>query len=76
MNRQCDGKNCKCSFLRFNTYFATMRFDGILAQTQAKACSLPRWFSGQELLKDFIEYFLGNTVAVVFYTYQNFAPIP
>ncbi len=44
----------------------------IVAKRQTKSCTLSRGFGGKEGLKDFINYFLRNTIAIIHYTDFNF----
>ena len=39
---------------------------------KTQSCSLPCWFGSEEWLKNFIQYFLRNTVAIIFNSYLNF----
>ena len=67
----------KPSFFRFNFQLAPMPFNDVITQAQTKSRSLPGGLCGEEGLKDFIQYFLWNSFAII--ANPNFnapAPIP
>src|SRR4030095_1363984 len=61
------------TFFRFDFDFSTMCFNNIVRQTQSQSSSLTRWLGRKEWLKYFIQYLLGNTIAIVLNLNLNFS---
>jgi len=58
------------TFHSFDFQFPSMGLNNIIAQTQTQASSLTCWFGSKKRLKNFILYFLRNTINVVINTYH------
>src|ERR1700688_3004065 len=59
------------TFFRPHIYLPTMRLYNIITQTQTQSSSLPSWFCCKEWLKDFVNHFLRDAVAIVLHSYFN-----
>ena len=73
-DRQPDNELCKFPFFGIYFYLPSMCFDNVITQAQTQSCSLTCWFGGEERLKDFVNCFLSNAIAVV--TNADAYPIP